>query len=120
MASGSAAVDAELVLQAEHVETVEAKKVGRFAIVAQTLLLDLEPHLRRIVVAFRHVIHGQHAAPRIWVLGGDGLAQVVGEGGDAALARRVVGDECDLRRLLGLDRADGWAHRRSSRSKMIP
>ena len=59
-----AAIDPELMLQTDHVEAVEPKEVHRLLIVAQALLLDLEPHFRRVVVAFRHVIDGQHRAFR--------------------------------------------------------
>ena len=87
MAARPAAIDPELMLQADHVEAVEPQEVHRLLIVAQALLLDLELHFRPIVVTFRHVIDGQHAALRLWILSGHGIAQVVREGGDAAPAR---------------------------------
>ncbi len=96
MAARSAAIDPELMLQTEHVKAVKSKEVHRFLIVAQAFLLDFELHFLLIIVAFRHVIDGQHAAFRLWVLGGDGLAQVVREGGDAAPARQIIRDEGDF------------------------
>src|SRR5438045_3141083 len=49
----------------------------------------------RIGVTRLPVVDGQRDAGRIRVLGGDRLAQIGRERGDAALARQVVADESD-------------------------
>ncbi len=96
VAARAAAIDSELMLQTEHVEAVETKEVHRFLIVAQALLLDLEPDFLAIIISFRQVIDGQHAAFRVRVLSGHGISQVGREGRDAAPARPIVGNERDL------------------------
>jgi hypothetical protein len=60
-------------------------------------LPDLEPHFRRIVVAFRHVIDGHHAAFRLRIPSRQCGTQVMRERSDATPARQIVGDERDRR-----------------------
>ena len=96
MAPRSAAIDPELMLQTDHVKAVEPKEVHRLLIIAQALLLDFKLHFRPVVITFGHVIDGQHAALRLWVLGGDGIAQILREGSDAAPARHIVRDKGDF------------------------
>ena len=50
VAAGRAAEDAELVLEADDVGIGEIEEVGRPQVRVDFLLLDLEPHLRRVVV----------------------------------------------------------------------
>ncbi len=96
VAPRSAAINPELMLQADRIEAVEAQEVHRLLIVAQALLLQFKLHFRTIVIAFRHVVDGQHAALSMWILSDHGTAQVVREGSDAAPAWRIVGNERDF------------------------
>ena len=57
MAARRPAVDAELMLHAEHVRVVEVQKIRRAPVGIEILLQQLEAHPRRIVVALRPVIH---------------------------------------------------------------
>ena len=91
-----AAEDAVLVLQRDDVDVAEVEKVGRAAIGIEVLLLELELHFPRVVVAFGDVVDRHDAAVDRRVLGGDRAEQVGGEGGDAALARQVVADEAEF------------------------
>ena len=56
MAARRSAVDAELVLHAEHIDVVEVQEVRRAPVGIEVLLVKLEAHTRRIVVAFRAII----------------------------------------------------------------
>ena len=69
------------------------KKVCGAVMRVNTLLREFKPDAGRIGVTGLDVIDRQGNAGCFTILGGDGLAQVGGECGDAALARQVVADE---------------------------
>ena len=52
-----AAIDAELVLEADGIDAVHVEEVDGAAVVADDPLADLELHLGRVVVAERDVVH---------------------------------------------------------------
>src|ERR1043166_687942 len=56
---------------------------------------ELETDARRIGVLVPAVVHGQDEAVEIGADAGDGVAQVGGERGDAALARQVIAENGD-------------------------
>ena len=95
MTARRSAIDAELVLHAEHVRLVVVQFVGRGPVGIQVLLLDFKAHLRRVVVAFAAIIDGDDDAFRIRRLPGDRLAQAVGECGDATSAGHIVAEKGD-------------------------
>ena len=57
------------------------------------LVLDLEAHGRRIVVGAAGVSHRDHAGLQIRAVERDRPMKIVGEGRDAAAARKMVADE---------------------------
>ena len=93
MAARPPAEDAVLVLQAHEVDVVDIQEVGGAAIGVDILFRQFKANAGRIGVAGFDVVDGQRDAGGLAVFGGDGLAQIGGEGGDAALARQVVADE---------------------------
>ena len=96
MAAGGTAEDAVFVLEADDVGVGEVEVIGRPEIGIELLLLDLEPDLRGIVVALGEIVDRNHEAIGAGKLGGDRGADIVREGGDAALARQIIADEGDL------------------------
>ena len=87
------AEDAIFVLQADEVDVVDIQEVGGAAIRVNILLRQFKANAGRIGVAGLDVVDGQGNAGCSLVFGGDGLTQVGGERGNAALARQVVADE---------------------------
>ena len=85
--------DAIFVLQAHEVYVVDIQKVGGAAIRVNILLRQFKSNAGWIGVAGLDVVDGQGNARCSAVFGGDGLTQIGGECGDAALARQVVADE---------------------------
>lgn len=92
--------DAIFVLQAHEVYVVDIQEVGGAEVRVNILLRQFKSNAGRVGVAGLKVVDGQGNAGRALVFGGDGLTQVGGERGDAALARQVVADEPNA--------VDGW------------
>ena len=57
MAARRAAVDAELVLNGQHLRVVEIEEIRRPAVGIQILFEHLETHPRRIPIALRTIVH---------------------------------------------------------------
>ena len=95
VAARPSAEDAVFVLQAYEVHVIDIQKVRRPAIGSKILFGQLEAHASRIGIAAFDVVDRHCDASRIRVFGGDGLTQVGGERGDAALSRQIVADESD-------------------------
>ena len=93
MAARAPAENAVFMLQADEVHVVDIQEVGGAAIGIDILLREFKPNAGRIGVTGLDVIDRQGDAGCLMILGGDGLAQIGGERGDAALARQVVADE---------------------------
>jgi hypothetical protein len=93
------AVDAELVLQAHHVDAGDVEEVGQPAVAVEVLLGELEPHFGRIVVAALDVVDRRDDAVDVGVRRGDRVTHVARERGDATLARQIIADEGDLANL---------------------
>ena len=96
MAAGRPAEDAVFVLKAGDVGVAKIQEVGRSPVGVAVLLLDLEPHLRRVIVAAGDVVDREDEAVGGGIPARDRGTQVVREGGDATLAREVVAEEGDL------------------------
>ncbi len=95
-----AAEDAVLVLQRDGVHHRHIEEVHGPAVRRDVVLLDLEAHSWRVVMARAAVVHGHDEAIQGRELGGDGRAQVGGERRNAALAREVVAQEGNPRQGL--------------------
>ena len=95
MVSRRAAVDAELMLHAEHFRLVLVQLVRRSAVVLHILLLDFKTHLRRVIVAVCVVAHGDNDALRVRSLTGHRFTQVMGESCDATTAGHIVPEKGD-------------------------
>ena len=96
VAAGRAAVDAVLVLEGDDVGVREVQEVGRPEVAVQVRFGDLEPDLRRVVVPFEAIVDRHDGALGLRKPSGYRGEHVVGEGGDPALARKIVADEGDL------------------------
>ncbi len=96
VAAGGTAEDAVFVLEADDVGIGEIEEVGRSQVRVDLLLLDLEPHLRRVVVTLGQIVDrdDETIGPRI--LGGDRRTQIIREGRDAAFSWQIIADERDL------------------------
>ena len=64
-------IDAELVLQADHVDVAEVQKIGGAVVAVELLLRDFEAHFRRIVVALGLVVDGDDGALRLRIVADD-------------------------------------------------
>ena len=95
MASGRAAEDSILVLQAHHVDIVEVQELSRFLIRGHVVLGERPSHSRGIVISLFGVVHWQRQQASCAILRGDGLAQVSGEGSDSTMSRKIVPDHRD-------------------------
>src|SRR4030042_2880945 len=80
-----AAVDAVFMLQRYDVHVVDVQKVGGAVIRVDILLRQFEPNAGRGRVARLRIVDRQGAARGSTAFGRDGLTQVGGERGDAAL-----------------------------------
>jgi hypothetical protein len=98
------AEDAVLVLQAHEINIIDVEKVRGPHVRIDVPLGQLEAHAGGVGVAVFVVIDREGQARRARKFGGDGLAQVGREGGDATLAGKIVANEGDTtnRRFGGL------------------
>ena len=96
MAAGGPAENAELVLEADDVHVADVEKVRGALIGRQILLLNLEAHHFRVLVAARNVVDRHCEALALRMRACDGGQQVGCERGNAALTRQVVADKGDL------------------------
>jgi len=80
-------------LQGYEVYVVDIQEVSSAAIGINILLREFKPNAGRIGVTGLDIIDRQGNAGCVRILGGDGLTQIGGKCGDAALARQVVADE---------------------------
>ena len=93
MTAGLSAEDPVLVLHGDHVDGVHVEEIGRARVRAVVAVGELEADALRIIVLVPPVVHGQHEAVEIGARGGDRIAQIGGECGDAALARQVIAEQ---------------------------
>ena len=96
MPAGRSPVDAELVLDANHVHVADAQEIRRPPVGGDVLLLNFKADLRRVVVPALHVVDGHGEALSLGKLGRHGSAQVRRERGDAAPPGQVVPHEGDV------------------------
>ena len=89
------AKNAELVLQADDVDLVDVQEIGRLGVGRQVVLAKLEADPGRILIALRPVVHRDGKTSCLGKLSGQRFAQVGGEGGNPALPRQVVSDDCN-------------------------
>src|SRR6202167_2647507 len=95
MASGLAAENSILVLQAHHVDIVEVQEFSRFLIRGQGVLSKRPSYPPRIVVPFIGVVDRECQQSSIPVLCGDCAAQVGGERSESTLPRKIISDNGD-------------------------
>jgi hypothetical protein len=95
VAAGGAAVDAELVLDGEDVGVVEVEEIGGATVGVEVFFEEFEADAGWVVVALDPVVDCADEAVGFRSGGGDGLAEVVGEGGDAAESGQVICQEGD-------------------------
>ena len=93
MSAGLTAKNPVLMLKGNNVEPRSVQEIGGFGITIDRLLLDLETHGRRIVIGAAGVVHGSDAGLQPGTRHRDRPMQIMGEGGDAAAARKVIADE---------------------------
>jgi hypothetical protein len=96
MPTRCAAVDAELMLQTNHVDISKVQVVGRPPVGCQFLFLNFEADLGRIVVAAFDVVDRNDNALNVGILACHRIAQVERKRGDATFAWHVIGHEGDL------------------------
>ena len=96
VAPGRPAEDAEFVLQAEHIHVGEVEEVGRAHIGGNVGLGDFEADFGRVGIVSGVVGDCDDRAVPTRIGRHDGIAQVAGEGGDAALPRRIVTEKSDF------------------------
>ena len=90
MTARRTAVDAKLMLHAQHIHIVEVQKVRRASIGVDILLHELKAHAWGILVALHAVIHRSHIALRLWRCSGHRLAHIAREGRDSTLTGNIV------------------------------
>jgi hypothetical protein len=93
VAAGRAAEDAELVLDAHHVDVALLDELGCGPVVAELAGLDLEDHVGPVGVGPPALGEGHLHGGGGRLEGGEGAPQVVGEGGDAAAPGRRGADQ---------------------------
>ena len=99
MAAGRPAEDAVFVLQTDHLGVAEVQEVRRAFIRFDVLLEEFKAHFRRVIVALGTVVGGNHKTFRARILAGHGVTEIVGEGGNPALAWQIRADEPNPARL---------------------
>jgi len=96
MAAGPAAEDSVLMLHTHDVDGVDVQEVRSAAVRCDVALADLEADPCRVCVTLSSVVHCKREAVELGKLGGDGVAEIGRERGDAALARQVIAEHRDL------------------------
>ena len=95
MAAGGAAEDAVFMLETDQIHVVDVEEVGGALVGGEFVLLEFEANAGRVGVALRGVVDGDGEAGEVGESGGEGFAEIGGEGGDAAAAGQVVADYGD-------------------------
>ena len=91
--AGLPAEDSILVLQANDVKALVVQKLGGLNVFADDVVVDLQAHRRRIVVAAARVRHGDDAGFQLRAIERNRPMKIMGEGRDAAAARQMIADE---------------------------
>ena len=90
MASGRASVDPELMLDAKQVGVVEVQEIGAAPVGIEILLQEFEADAGRVVVPLGAVVHRPDIAFGVGGGGGHRFAEILREGRDPAMSRRIV------------------------------
>jgi hypothetical protein len=93
VSTGLAAENPILMLKANNVKRRCVQECGSLRIAVDGLVLDLEPHGRRIVIGTAGIVHGNDAGLQVRPGCRNRPMQVVGEGGDTAAAGKMIADE---------------------------
>src|SRR4051794_24867078 len=101
MAAGRPAVDAKLVLDQDYLYVVDVEEIGCAAVGIEFLLVDLKSDSSWIGVAFGSIIDRAHDALTLREFRRNSITNVGGEGGDAALTRKMVSEKGYLFNLGG-------------------
>src|SRR6202040_3846481 len=102
VASSRSAVDSKFVLNRDDFDVVDIQKVGSPAVGIELDLVNLKSDPGRIIIAFRMIIHCADDALAIRKFRGHGLANVSGEGRNAASTRKMVPNEGYLFNVAGI------------------
>src|ERR1017187_124748 len=94
--AGGPAVNAEFVLQTDHVYVADVEEVSGAQVGRQVLLLNFEANHFRILVAARDVVDRHCQALALGMRACYGGKQIGREGSNSTLARQVVPDKSDL------------------------
>src|SRR2546426_601768 len=71
MTAGRPAKNAEFMLERDYPDVADIQEIGGPFITSEVLFLDLESHLRRIIVALLQIVDRHHEALGLPKLGGD-------------------------------------------------
>ena len=90
MAALGPAKDAELMLHTDKLGPRKIDILCSHPVILQAFLVDLEYHLFRVIIPLYPVVHGDHPERIIANLSADGNTQIVGEGCNATISRRII------------------------------
>jgi hypothetical protein len=96
MASRWATIDPEFMLNRDNFDVVDVQKVGRAPVGIDLDLVNLKTYSGWIIVAFRTIIDRAYDALAFRELRSNGLADVLGKGGNSASARKMISNKGDL------------------------
>ena len=102
VSTGLAAENPILMLKANDVEPRCVQEIGGLRITVDRLVVDLEPHGRRIVIGAARIVHGNDTGLQIRPGCRNRPMQIMGEGGDAAAARKMIADEAQRAGVVSL------------------
>lgn len=94
MVARLAAEDAVFVLDGDEADAVDVEKVGWALVGGEVRLRDLEAHPLGLGMAPAGLVHRDDETLELRAGGAEGLAQVGGEGRDAALPRQMIAQDC--------------------------
>ena len=96
MAARGSAENSKLMLQTHDVRVSDVEKIRRPLIGGQILLLNLKPNHVRVLVAVIDIVNRNGEAVLLGVFGGHCPKQVGRKRRDAAFARQIIAQKCDL------------------------
>ena len=96
--------NAIFMLETDHVCLFKVEQVGCQTVFIQLVLVDLEPHFRRIEIAFGPVVHRDRPTGFVRCIQRDRFKQVRSERGDTTLPGEVITNEDD-----GLESLPFWS-----------
>jgi hypothetical protein len=95
VAASGAAIDAELMLDAEHIGIGEVQKIRCTPVGVEVFFQQLKADAGGVVITFDPIIDGTDEAVGGWGCCGDGLAEVMSESGNTTEPRKIISEEGD-------------------------